>query len=129
MTDLKNLIESFGEKNEIVKSLKKETDVLNTQIKDIMSKNANAIVDTEHFTAKYSVITTESFDEERLISRLKELGKSSVIKTVEVVDMDALENAIYNGQIVGADLADCKVSKSTQKLVVSVRKEKKSGNN
>lgn len=129
MTDLKNLIESFGEKNEIVKSLKKETDVLNTQIKDIMSKNANAIVDTEHFTAKYSVVTTESFDEERLISRLKELGKSSVIKTVEVVDMEALENAIYNGQIAGADLADCKVSKSTQKLVVSVRKEKKSGNN
>lgn len=129
MTELKNLIEAFGEKNEVVKSLKKETDVLNTQIKDIMAKSANAIVDTEHFTAKYSVITTESFDEEKLINRLKELGNTSVIKTIEVVDMEALENAIYNGQIVGSNLADCKVSKSTQKLVVSVRKEKKSGKN
>jgi hypothetical protein len=129
MNELQNLIEMFGERNERVKSLKKETDVLNTQIKEIMATLPGGVTESEHFTARYSVSVTESFDEPKLIERLKQLGCHGVIKTVEVVDMDALENAIYNGHIAGSELADCKVSKSTPKLVVSVKKAKKEKKN
>lgn len=125
MNDLQKLINEFGTRNEQVKSLKKETDALNTQIKEIMANLPGGVAETEQFVAKYSVITTSDFDEPKLIERLKTLGCQGVIKTVEVVDMDALENAIYNGQIVGSELADCKVNKSVAKLVVSVKKSKK----
>lgn len=125
MNDLQKLINEFGTRNEQVKSLKKETDALNTQIKEIMANLPGGVAETEQFVAKYSVTTTSDFDEPKLIERLKQLGCHGVIKTVEVVDMDALENAIYNGHIAGSELADCKVSKSVAKLVVSVKKAKK----
>ena len=129
MEKLYELIEQFGETNEKVKLLKKTTDELNTEIKEIMSKSETKNVDTEHFTATYSVTKSESFDDERLIKKLKDLGLHRVIKTVEVVDMELLESAIYDGEISGSELADCKTVKETPKLVVKVRKEKNSGKN
>ena len=125
MNELNRLIEEFGEQNEEVKRLKKSTDVLNVQIKEILSKAENHTVDTERFTATYSESVSESFDEDRLLEKLREMGVEGVIKTKEYVDMDALEDAIYNGKVAGSDLADCKVTKITPKLVVNVRKQKK----
>lgn len=125
MNELNRLIEEFGEQNEEVKRLKKSTDVLNVQIKEILSKAENRTVDTERFTATYSESVSESFDEERLLEKLRAMGVEGVIKTKEYVDMDALEDAIYNGAVAGSDLADCKVTKITPKLVVKVRKQKK----
>lgn len=125
MNELNRLIEEFGEQNEEVKRLKKSTDVLNVQIKEILSKAENRTVDTKRFTATYSESVSESFDEERLLEKLRAMGVEGVIKTKEYVDMDALEDAIYNGAVAGSDLADCKVTKITPKLVVKVRKQKK----
>lgn len=125
MSELNKLIEEFGEQNEEVKRLKKSTDALNVQIKEILSKAENRTVDTERFTATYSEVVSESFDEEQLLAKLKAMGVEGVIKTKEYVDMDALEDAIYNGNVAGSDLADCKLTKVTPKLVVKIRKEKK----
>lgn len=125
MNELNRLIEEFGEQNEEVKRLKKSTDVLNVQIKEILSKAENHTVDTEKFTATYSESVSESFDEELLLAKLKEIVVDGVVKTKEYVDMDALEDAIYNGKVAGSDLADCKLTKVIPKLVVKVRKQKK----
>jgi hypothetical protein len=92
------------------------------EIKKFMSTSGLDKVTSEHFVASYSVSKSESFDEEKLINRLKALGCSHVIKTVEVVDMELLESAIYDGQIAGSELADCKVVKEIPKLVVKVKK-------
>jgi hypothetical protein len=122
MEELLKLIERFGEMNERVKELKKLTDEDNKEIKKFMSTSGLDKVTSEHFVASYSVSKSESFDEEKLINRLKALGCSHVIKTVEVVDMELLESAIYDGQIAGSELADCKVVKEIPKLVVKVKK-------
>lgn len=122
MEELLKLIERFGSMNEKVKDLKKVADEDNKEIKRIMSELDLSKVESETFVASYSVAKTESFDDEKLITRLKELGCHNVIKTVEVVDMELLESALYDGQIAGAELADCKVTKETPRLVVKVKK-------
>lgn len=117
--NLKELIQEFGKKNETVKSLKKETDAYNKQIKTIMKDNKLDNVCTDEFSAKYSTISKSSFDEDKLLTTIRTLGNLDVIKTKEYVDMDELENAIYMGKIKASDLKDCKITKIEEKLVVS----------
>lgn len=125
MEKLKQLVERFGINNEQVKSLKKLTDADNAEIKKLMVASSLASVESEQFVAAYSVTKQESFDETKLIQKLKDLGVTNVIKTVEVVDMELLESAIYDGEVSGSDLADCKVIKETPKLVVKLKKKEK----
>ena len=47
-----------------------------------------------------------------------------VVKKKEYVDMDALENAIYNGKINAAELASCQTKKEVVTLKVTKLKRK-----
>lgn len=60
----------------------------------------------------------ESFEEGRLIEFLKTKNIPGIIKTREYVDMDVLENAIYNETLGAAELAPFTVSNETQVLRV-----------
>ena len=124
MENLREVIERFGKNNEQIKSLKKVTDEDNATIKSLMAGKMDT-AESDNFVAKYSVTKSESFDEAKLLERLKELGLKQVIKTVEVVDMELLENAIYDGMISGSELVDCKVTKETPRLVVKLKKKEK----
>lgn len=125
MEKLKQLIERFGANNEQVKALKKLTDADNAEIKQLMVAGNLSSVESDTFVATYSVTKQESFDETKLLDKIKELGLTNVIKTVEVVDMELLESAIYDGEVSGADLADCKVIKEIPKLLVKLKKKEK----
>ena len=59
---------------------------------------------------------------DKLIAKLKELGVVSPIKTVEVVDMDELENVIYNGWLDASELTNCKQVKEIPTLKVTKKK-------
>ena len=87
------------------------------------------------FVAKYSVAVSESFDEDKLLAKIEKMNFTSangstiavgsglgVIKMKPTIDMEALENAIYNGYVNAADLADCKVVKETPKLTIKEAK-------
>lgn len=124
MEELRKVIERFGKNNEQIKSLKKVTDEDNKVIKSFMAGKMKT-AESDNFIATYSVVKSESFDDDKLLTKLKELGLRQVIKTVEVVDMELLENAIYDGMISGSELADCKVTKETAKLVVKLKKKEK----
>ncbi len=125
--DLDLLIDLFAETKEQSDALKKECDTYSKDIKERMSKNMSYEVSTGKFTAKLSNIETKSFDEAKLLMKLKDMGDiaKSVIRTVEVVDMNALENAIYNKEIDASALTDCQVVKTQQRLTVTEIKKKK----
>jgi hypothetical protein len=101
----------------------KQKDGLNSQIKDIMRTMADPQYRAGEWVATLSVVKRESFDEGKLMelfsSQFKELSEAyGIIKLKPVIDMAALENAIYDNKIDPRELANCKVSNSYEKLTI-----------
>lgn len=133
---LEDLIERYGKNKTIVNSYKKDIDEDNEEIKRLIvdqgvpveGKDGSFKAYSKHYTATYSVSKTEDFDETKLIAKLKELIDKADIEHLSmikkcivykpVVDMDALENAIYHGVIPASELNDCRVSKEVARLTV-----------
>lgn len=137
MTHLEELIERYGTLKNEMDGYKKQVDADNKAIKTIMESENLSECSYGGYTAKYSVSVSESFDEEKLIAKLRSMtykddsctGPVSVeslgiIKMQPYVDMEVLENAIYKGLLNAADLADCKVRKETPRLTISKAKKK-----
>ena len=105
-------------------SYKKLVDKDNKEIKTIMlgAELGEFIVDD--IKASVSISEREDFIEEALIAKLKEMKIRGIVKKKEYVDMDALENAIYNGKIDAALLADCQTKKEVVTLRVTKLKRK-----
>lgn len=115
---LNHIIPVYFDNKTKMDSYKKSVDADNKAIKEIMKEEALPEFVVDGIKASYSVSTREEFIEEALIEKIKLLKKSKgVIKKKEYVDMDALENAIYNGKINAIDLASCQ----TKKEVVTLR--------
>ena len=120
---LSDMINYFTEQKEPFESYKKEVDGANADIKFLMNKlGKNEFTSSWGYTAKLNIQKRESFIEDKLIAKLKELGVVSPIKTVEVVDMDELENVIYNGWLDASELTNCKQVKEIPVLKVSKKK-------
>mgnify|MGYP000930056178 FL=1 len=105
-------------------SYKKLVDRDNKEIKSIMLGAEMGEFVVDDIKASCSVSVREDFVEEALIAKLKEMKIRGVIKKKEYVDMDALENAIYNGKVDAASLADCQTKKEVVTLRVSKLKRK-----
>lgn len=130
---LDELILSFVDHKEREGELKKICDSENTQIKDIMAQEGLKKYEVGCYTANYIESTREKMNEERLLQLLhktfskKQLKDLGLIKMVEQVDENALENAIYNN-LVGPEfietMASCKESTVTTSLRVTAKKEK-----
>ena len=124
---INELIDTFAEVKSKSDDLKKECDGYSKQIKEVMTEQNLVEYYTEKYKAVVSTIETKSFDDAKLLEKIKSWGEISnkLIRTVEVVDMTALEDAIYNGLVVTSDLAECQVVKKQQRLVVTkIKKEK-----
>lgn len=119
VSDLDGLIWSYKQNKESLDNYKKATDEQNSKIKEIMQANNISKYNTINgLQAQISIQKRESFIDSKLLAKLKELGVTSPIKTVEVVDMDELENVIYNHQLDAAELTDCKQVKEVVTLKV-----------
>lgn len=123
--DISKLVESFGEVKTQSDELKKQADGYNKELKEYLKNCKETEAVSEHYRVKYSVAVTRGFDEEKLLAKLKELGATDCIKTIEVVDMNNLENALYNKCIDAAALADCETVKEVEKLNLYKNKEAK----
>ena len=116
---LEGLIHSYKQNKESLDNFKEVVEAGNQKIKEIMRNN-----DLTEFTtltgikASYVVQKRESFNEEALLKRVKELGFTNIIKTKEYVDMDELENLIYNGELDASKISDCRVIKEVETLRV-----------
>jgi hypothetical protein len=105
-------------------SYKKLVDKDNKEIKSIMLEAGLREFVVDDIKASCSVSEREDFIEEALIAKLKEMKVRGIVKKKEYVDMDALENAIYNGKIDAAALADCQTKKEVVTLKVTKLKRK-----
>lgn len=129
---LDELIPQFAAHKAEAGELKKVCDSENAEIKDIMAGAGIKKYDAGGYTATYIEAVRESMDEQKLLYLLhhtfskKQLKEMKLIKTVEQVDENALENAIYNN-LVGPefieDMADCKEKSVTVNLRITKKKE------
>lgn len=133
MSNLNELVARYGKTNAELKVLKTSADADNKEIKSIMSATGLTECEAGGYKAKYSVSKSESFDDEKLLSKLKTLAVNEeqlaseipgLVEYKPVINMDVLEDAIYNGKISPAELADCKVTKETARLTISKVKSK-----
>lgn len=106
-------------------SIKKVVDKKNAEIKALMRESNLSEFVVGDIKATCSVSERESFIEEALIEKLKEMNVDGVIKMKEYVDMDALENAIYNGELNAAELASCQEKKEVVTLRITKIEGKK----
>lgn len=119
------IIKCFYEDKQKLDIYKKSTEKYNSEIKELMSKLDKDVFETDDgLLAKMSIQQRESFDEDKLIEKLKALNGHTAIKTKEYVDMDELENLIYNGHLDASQLSNCKIVKKVITLKVNKRKGK-----
>lgn len=122
---LNSTIECFYEDKQLADKYKKSCESYNLEIKELMGK-----LDTDQFETDSGLVAvishkySQSFNEEKLVNKLKKLNAKGIIKTKEYVDMEALEDAIYNEKLDASELTDCREIKETVALKVSKKKEK-----
>lgn len=126
--DLLKTIDEYKESKDKENSLKKINNELSENIKLYMHEHNMTTADTDNYTATLSRKDSESLNEDLAIEIIKEnLGGallSSVIKTKEYIDEDALEKLVYNGDFDINKLAKAKIVKPTFTLRVTKKREK-----
>ena len=125
--ELDVLIPQYAENKAMLDDYKKICDTENKQIKELMEEGT---YEASGYKATKSVQVRESLNEDKLLELLIAKGykDTKVIKQKYYVDMDALESAIYSGQIPKEDLLDidkCRETKEVVTLRISKVKEKK----
>jgi len=122
---LNEMIKNFYADKQEADYFKKMAEDFNSAIKELLQKLEKTEFETDNgLVAKIVTQHRENFIEESLMLKLKELGVTKPIKTIEVVDYDILEDAIYNGELNAAELSDCKQVKDIVTLKVSEKKGK-----
>ena len=122
--NLKELVRFFYEDKQQLDNYKKSTDEYNKNIKELMNELELIEFESDDLVAKIGTQNKESFNEDKLIDKLKSLNIEGIIKTKEYVDMDALENAIYNELLDASELTPCKEVKVVTTLKVTKKKVK-----
>ncbi len=126
--DLSMTIDKYKESKDKENSLKKINNELSENIKSYMHEHNMTTANTDNYTATLSRKDSESLNEDLAIEIIKEnLGGallSSVIKTKEYIDEDALEKLVYNGDFDINKLAKAKIVKPTFTLRVMKKREK-----
>lgn len=117
--ELKNLVDSYGESKKEENAIVKRNNERNSQIKQLFLDNDISSFETDSFIATVSETEKQSLNNELALCILKEeLGENeltSVVKTKEYIDEDALEKLVFNGQF---DIS--KLEKAVDKKIVSI---------
>ena len=95
------LIPMYGVNKEQADELEKVVKRQNEEIKKLMCSQGIKNYQTDKFKVVYAVQKRESFNEPKFMEYLKSdweitCKRYGIIKTKEYIDMDALEDAIYN---------------------------------
>ena len=123
---LETLVESYAENKSLADDYKKICDNENKEIKKIMQEHNITDCYSQNYVVKYYTQTRESMNEVKLLSMLKRENLTKAIKTVEIVDMDALESMLYNEEIPNALMSEMATFKETKVIpVIKVSKRRK----
>lgn len=119
MEELKDLVFKFAKIDAEQKRLKKLGDPLKDKIKKYMNQNGLDTFKEGPVTASFKIHERTSMNEDKLLSKLKSLGLSEAIKTVEVPDQAVIEELIYEGRLDPIELDDCIIRKNVEVLRVT----------
>lgn len=112
---IKEIVDLCQEYKAEMNKFKKLSAPLETQIKEYALKNGVDKIKSDKWQANISVKPNQDFNEEKAIKILKNNLDSSlldsIVKKKEYIDEDALEKAIYNGDIKAKLLASCTIEK------------------
>lgn len=132
-SNLSDMVSAYADVKAQEKAIKKDVDELNKDIKAAMIEGNISEAYGGGYVATLTEQKREDFDEDKLITLFKknldinpELAKC--IKTKEYIDMEALENLIYNAEIdndIVTEMGKCKVEKVTQVLRIKKDTKKK----
>ena len=128
MTDLNVVVPRYYEHKTEMDFYKKQCDAENAEIKQAMKEQDIKDFEIDGIVAKYIVKNKESMNEEKLIKVLKDAGYINLIKTIEYVDMDEVESALYHNAIdtdTIIEMDKCREVKEIIELRLSKKKEKK----
>lgn len=117
LSDLDELIPRYAANKSEMESYKKICDKENAQIKAVMKSFVVQNYEAGGYKATYSVSKRESMNEEMLLQIAHMHGIPEIVKTKEYIDFDALEHAIYNGQISDEVLMEMDKAKETKEVV------------
>lgn len=130
---LSDMVSAYADVKAREKEVKNDVDELNKAIKAAMLEGNLSEAHGGGYVATLTEQKREDFDEDKLIALFKnnldtnpELAKC--IKTKEYIDMEALENLIYNAEIdnnIVTEMGRCKVEKVTQVLRIKKDTKKK----
>lgn len=113
--DISAIIDECKSYKDSYNTFKKKAEPLEAQIKEYALKNGLESMKSNNWEAKITVTPKTDLNEDKAIDILKEnLGGellNNIIKTKEYIDEDALEKAIYNGDVDAKLLACCTVER------------------
>lgn len=122
LTQLKHLqetVKQYHEHKAEVDKHNKIVDKYKVEIKKLLKEMNMLEYEFDDYKVKLTESTTSSFDNEKLVQKLKDLGADDVLKTIEVPNEQELEDALYNGRILPTQLADCQINKVVEMLKVT----------
>ena len=117
LSDLDELIPRYAANKAEADSYKKLCEKENAEIKSIMKSFVVQTYQAGGYKASYSVSKRESMNEEMLLQIAHMHGIPEIVKTKEYIDYDALEHAIYNGQISDEVLMEMDKAKEVKEVV------------
>lgn len=131
LQDLDTLIPQYAANKAEMDDYKKICDRENAEIKSIMRDFVVSSYEASGYKATYSVSERTSMNEEMLLDIAHYHGIPEIVKTKEYIDYDALEKAIYDGNISEKILLEMDKAKTVKEVVtlrvskVKQKKEKK----
>lgn len=105
------------------KAAKDSKKPLNTSIKKHMQANNLKAVEVDGLKVSYSLQERTNMNEDKLLLKLKSLGLTEAIVTVEKPDAEAVSKLIYDGKLTTEELDACIEKKYVE--VLSVKGGKK----
>ena len=111
------LIPQYAANKAELDDYKKICDKENAIIKSIMADMDEPTYEAGGYKATYSVSERTSMNEEMLLEIAHNYGIPNIIKTKEYIDFDALENAIYKGDIPKEALLEMDKAKEVKEVV------------
>lgn len=117
-----SLIPEYYRNNKDLANRKKVVESMSNEIKALMNQMDLVELEADGIIANLTTITKTGFNEDQLLAFVKAKKIKGLVKKKEYVDMLALEDAIYHGLILGADLAPFQVFTDSQRLTMKIEK-------
>ena len=126
MSRLEELIPQYALNKSELDSYKKICDKENAEIKQLMLSDNLDKKEVGGYRATCTVSTRESMNEEMMLEIAHNFGIPEIVKVREYIDYDALEKAIYDGNLSKDVLLEMEKAKEVKEVItLKVSKIKK----